>query len=154
LPAFALLAAGCASFDSISPGTPSQEVQARVGAPSSVWKNLDGSEVWEYPQGPLGTQTYMVSFGPEHVVRDIRPVLNEGTFSKLRAGMSREEVRRLLGRPAGASFSDRTDEEIWYWRYLEWGVRKMELYAQFDRPTGALKRITRVQIDASGGKPR
>jgi len=31
-------------------------------------------------------------------------------------------------------------------------VRNMELYAQFDRPTGVLKKITRFQVDTSDGK--
>jgi len=30
----------------------------------------------------------------------------------------------------------------------------MELYVQFDRPTGALKSISRFQIDTSDGKRR
>ena len=66
--------------------------------------------------------------------------------------MSRDEVRRLLGRPRDIGFSDLNDEEIWSWRYREWGVRNMELYAQFDRPTGILKSISRFQIDTSDGK--
>lgn len=150
--AFALLAAGCAGFDSLSPGTPAQQVEARVGAPSSVWKSADGSEVWEYPLGPLGTETYMVTLGPDHAVREVRQVLDDANISKLKAGMPRDEVRRLLGRPGNVSYSGPGNEEIWYWRYREWNVRKMELYVQFDRLTGKLKSVTRYQIDTSDGK--
>src|SRR5882762_8119504 len=127
----ALFAAGCASFSAINPGASAQQVETLVGAPASVWKNADGSEVWEYPQGPLGVETYMVTLGSDRTVR---------------------EVRRLLGRPRDIGFSSLNDEEIWSWRYREWGVRNMELYVQFDRPTGALKKITRFQIDTSDGK--
>lgn len=150
--AFALLAAGCTSFDSLAPGMPSQKVHAAVGAPANVWKNPDGSEVWEYPLGPMGLQTYMVSFGPDGAVRDVRQVLTEENISALRPGMSREEVRQLIGRPGRMDYSERSNEEIWYWRYLDWRVRKMELYVQFDRPSGALKKITRFQIDTSDSK--
>ena len=52
----ALFAAGCASFSAITPGASAQQVEKLVGAPASVWKNADGSEVWEYPQGPLGSK--------------------------------------------------------------------------------------------------
>jgi hypothetical protein len=123
-----------------------------VGAPASIWKNADGSEIWEYPLGPLGVETYMVTLGSDRAVREIRQVLSEEHISKLHVGMSRDEVRRLVGRPRDIGFSDLNDEEIWSWRYREWKVRNMELYVQFDRSTGALKRITRYQIDTSDGK--
>src|SRR6267143_947023 len=148
----ALFAAGCASFSAINPGASAQQVETLVGAPASVWKNADGSEVWEYPQGPLGVRTYMVTLGSDHAVREVRQVLSDEYISKLRAGISRDEVRRLLGRPRDIGFSSLNDEEIWSWRYREWGVRNMELYVQFDRPTGALKTISRFQIDTSDGK--
>jgi hypothetical protein len=148
----ALFAAGCASFSAINPGASAQQVEKLVGAPASVWKNADGSEVWEYPQGPLGVETYMVTLGPDHAVREVRQVLSDETISKLHVGMSRDEVRRLLGKPRDIGFSSLNDEEIWSWRYREWGVRNMELYVQFDRSTGALKKVTRFQIDTSDGK--
>ncbi len=148
----ALFAAGCASFSAITPGASAQQVEKLVGAPASVWKNADGSEVWEYPQGPLGVETYMVTLGPDRAVREVRQVLSDETISKLHVGMSRDEVRRLLGKPRDIGFSSLNDEEIWSWRYREWGVRNMELYVQFDRSTGALKKVTRFQIDTSDGK--
>ena len=147
-----LFAAGCASFSAITPGTSAQQVEKLVGAPASVWKNADGSEVWEYPQGPLGVETHMVTLGSDHAVREVRQVLSDETISKLHVGMSRDEARRLLGRPRDIGFSSLNDEEIWSWRYREWGVRNMELYVQFDRSTGALKKVTRFQIDTSDGK--
>jgi hypothetical protein len=148
----ALFTAGCAGKSRSNPGASAQHVEMLVGAPASVWKNADGSEVWEYPQGPLGVETYMVTLGSDHAVREVRQVLSDETISKLHAGISRDDVRRLLGRPQDIGFSSLNDEEIWSWRYREWGVRNMELYVQFDRPTGALKKITRFQIDTSDGK--
>jgi hypothetical protein len=79
-------------------------------------------------------------------------VLSDETISKLHVGMSRDEVRRMLGSPRDIGFSGAADEDVWSWRYREAGVRNMELYVQFDRPTGALKKITRFQIDTSDGK--
>ena len=146
------LVAACASFSAVNPGASAREAETLMGAPASVWKNADGSEVWEYPRGPFGVETYMVTLGPDRAVRDVRQVLSEEYISKLHAGMSRDEVRRLLGRPRDIGFSDLNDEEIWSWRYREWGVRNMELYAQFDGPTGILKSISRFQIDTSDGK--
>src|SRR6266446_2394 len=150
----ALLTAACASFSAIKPGASAQQVETLVGPPANVWKNADGSEVWEYPRGPLGVETYMVTLGSDRAVREVRQVLNDEYISKLHAGMSRDEVRRLLGRPRDVSYYGLDDEEIWSWRYREWKVRTMELAAQFDRSTGRLKRISRFQVDTGGGKRR
>src|SRR2546427_9709988 len=128
--ALAALLAGCANFAPVSSGMPAQQVQAKLGAPETVRKNPDGSEVWEYPGGPLGRQTYMVTLGSDHAVREVHQVLNDEYFSRVRAGMSRDEVRRLLGKPRDIGVSALSDEEIWSWRYREWGVRNMELYVQ------------------------
>jgi len=148
----ALFAAGCASFSAVNPGASAQQLETLMGAPANVWKNADGSEVWEYPRGPLGVETYMVTLGSDRTVREVRQVLSDETISKLHVGMSRDEVRRLLGRPRDIGFSSLNDEEIWSWRYREARVRNMELYVQFDRPSGALKSISRFQIDTSDGK--
>src|SRR5260370_42493453 len=148
----AALFAGCANFSAVSSGMPAQQVQAKLGSPETVRKNADGSEVWEYPGGPLGRQTYMVTLGSDRAVREARQVLSEEYISKLHVGMSRDEVRRLLGAPRDIAFSGPNDEEIWSWRYRESRVRNMELYVQFDRRTGALKSISRFQIDTSDGK--
>src|SRR5258706_11093135 len=150
----ALFAAGCASFSAIATGASGQQVEKLVGAPTSVWKNPDGSEVWEYPRGPLGVETFMVTLGSDHAVREVRQVLNDETIAKLQVGMSRDEVRRTLGKPRYIGFSDYTDEEIWSWRYRAWRVRTMDLYVQFDRPTGALKSVSKFQIDAGDSKQR
>ena len=145
------LLAGCAGFSAINTGASAQQVETLVGKPANVWKNADGSEVWEYPRGPLGAETYMVTLGPDRGVREVRQVLSDEYISKLHVGMTRDEARRLLGRPRDIGFSDLNDEEIWSWRYREWGVRNMELYVQFDRRTGALKKVTRFQVDTSDG---
>ena len=148
----ALFAAGCANFAAIEPGASAQQIETLAGAPANVWKNADGSEVWEYPRGPFGVETYMVTLGPDRAVREVRQVLSEEYISKLQAGMSREEVRRLVGSPRYVGFSGRTDEEIWSWRYRDWKVRTMDLYCQFDRPTGTLKRVSKFQVDTSDSR--
>src|SRR5881392_3931624 len=117
----ALFAAGCANFAAIEPGASAQQIETLAGAHANVWKNVDGSEVWEYPRGPFGVETYMVTLGPDRAVREVRQVLSEEYISKLHVGMPRDEVRRLLGRPRDTGFSDLNDEEIWSWRYREWG---------------------------------
>src|SRR5204862_5710105 len=96
---------------------PAQQVQAKLGAPETVRKNADGSEVWEYPGGPLGRVTYMVALGSDHAVREVRQVLNDEYFSRVRAGMSRDAVRRLTGRTGYIMEFSASDEELTSWRY-------------------------------------
>ena len=94
--ALAALLAGCANFAPVSSGTPAQQVQAKLGTPETVRKNPDGSEVWEYPSGPLGRQTYMVTLGSDRAVREIHQVLSDDYFARVRVGMSRDEDRKSV----------------------------------------------------------
>ena len=148
-----ILAAGCANFSAISPGDSAPTVEARVGAPGSVWKNADGSEVWEYPSGPSGVQTFMIDIGPDRTVRAVRQVLREEYFSKVVPGMSRDEVRRLLGRPKELWYFPARDEEVWTWRYLEVNYRLFNVL--FDHTSGAVRstlRLDEVFLPAGRGR--
>jgi hypothetical protein len=138
----ALLLAGCANFSSISPGDSVGSVADRVGAPGNVWKNPDGSEVWEYPSGYYGVQAFMIAVGPDQTVREVRQVLSEETFSKVQPGMSREEVHRLLGRPREIWYFPPRDEESWTWRYYDINYRLFSVL--FDRTQGTVRTVLRL----------
>src|SRR2546422_9204738 len=137
--ALSALSAGCANFSAISPGDSAHSVEARVGPPAAVWKNADGSEVWEYPQG---VQTFMVTIDSDLAVREMHQVLSEEYFSKVHAGMSRDEVRRLLGRPKEIWYFSRRDEEVWVWRYLEVNYRFFNVL--FDHTSGMVRTTLRL----------
>src|SRR5436190_18986157 len=117
LSALAASLAACANLAAVTSGMPAQQVQAKLGAPETIRKNADGSEVWEYPGGPLGRQTYMVTLGSDRAVQEVHQALNDESISRLRAGMSRDEVRRLLGKPGEIGVSGANDEEVWSWPY-------------------------------------
>ena len=135
--------AGCANFAALPAGTPSQQVRAKLSAPGTVWKNSDGSEVWEYPYGPLGRQTFMVTLGADRAVREVHQVLSDEYFSKVRAGMSRDEVRRLLGAPGEIAVFDTRGEEAWSWRYQE--QNPMLFNVLFDRAAGTVRTTLRIE---------
>ena len=137
-----ILAAGCANFSGISPGDSAPTVEARAGAPATVWKNADGSEVWEYALGPYGVQTFMITVGPDHAVREVQQVLREEYFSRVHAGMSRDEVRRLLGKPRDIWYFPARDEEVWFWRYFEVNYRFFNVL--FDRTAGTVRTTLRL----------
>jgi len=142
-----LLMSACANFSAISSGTPAREIQSRFGAPGTVWKNPDGSEVWEYPRGPVGVQTYMITIGPDQAVREVRQVLSEEYLGKVQAGMSRDEVRRLIGKPMETVYYAARDEEVWTWRIQEFNFRYRRFHALFDRTTGILRTTMTIDED-------
>ncbi len=141
--ALAASLAGCANFTAVTSGMPAQQVQAKLGAPETVRKNADGSEVWEYPGGPLGRQTYMVALGSDRAVREVHQVLSEEYFSRVRAGMSRDEVRRLLGKPGEIMVFGARDEEVWSWRYQQ--QAPMFFNVLFDRSAGTVRTTQRLE---------
>jgi SmpA / OmlA family len=144
LPVLAGLLAACANFSAISPGSPAEQVRARVGAADTVWQNADGSETWEYPLGPFGTQTYMITIGPDHTVGNVSQVLSDEFLFKVQTGMSREEVRRLLGRPTDIDRFERLHEEVWSWRFREKNVWYKLFNAHFYSNTGVVRRVSRI----------
>jgi outer membrane protein assembly factor BamE (lipoprotein component of BamABCDE complex) len=140
-----LLAAlpGCAAFSPVTGGMDETQVRARMGKPETVRKDADGSQTWEYPGGPLGRQTYMVTLGPNHAVKEVRQVLSEQYFAMVTPGMSREDVRRLLGKPGEVSTYPARDEEVWSWRYQQQNA--MFFHVLFDRSAGTVRKTERMQ---------
>lgn len=139
----ACVAAGCASFSAIQPGDPAQSVTDRVGEPTTVWMNDDGSEIWQYPQGHYATQTYIVTVGPDERVVGVHQALSEPYFSQVQRGMSREDVQRLLGPPREVRNFPARGEETWSWRYLD--ITYMQFHVIFDRAQDHVKSVQRVQ---------
>jgi hypothetical protein len=145
--ALALLAcaiAGCAGYASITPGTSAEQLTARAGKPVEVWKNTDGTETWEYRQGPAGWYTYMVDLGPDHAVRAVHQVLADEYFAKITPGMSREQVRRVLGEPKDIARYDGQREEVWSWRFKESNNWYRLFNVHFDQASGAVQRVSRM----------
>ena len=136
-------AAGCANFSAIAPGDSAQSVAERVGKPVTVWKNSDGSELWQYPQGYYATQTFIVTVDPDQRVRELHQALSEPYFSKVQAGMSRDDVYRLLGRPREVWYFPPRDEEVWVWRYYD--TAYMFFNVLFDRTRGAVRTVQRLE---------
>lgn len=119
---FCLALAACASFDGagLRPGASADEVRAAMGEPGTIWREADGGATWEYAHGPQGLETYMARLGSDGRLRDIRQVLNTETFASIRPGaMTREEVRRLLGKPARELYFERRDDHVWDYRYFD-----------------------------------
>lgn len=69
---YALLIAGCASYDGrgLTPGVSGTgDVIRLMGEPAIRWQEPDGGQVFAYPRGPAGVQTYMVRIDPKGLLR-------------------------------------------------------------------------------------
>ena len=111
--------AGCDYFalQELRPGvSTAREVQERFGNPAMEWRNDDGSLTWEYPRGPQGVDTYMITLGPDRVLRSIEQVLTEAHYARIEPGMDEAQVRRILGRPGSINRYPAKPETVWDWR--------------------------------------
>jgi hypothetical protein len=120
--AFAGLLTGCdfVAEKELKAGLSTKEdVIARMGKPEMIWEEKDGSAKYEYPRGPEGHQTWMVSFAPDGRYLGMENILNETTFAKIQPGMSRDDVRKIVGKPGKSAVNPLTNQEQWTWRYQE-----------------------------------
>jgi hypothetical protein len=108
------------------------EVKRAMGQPTFEWKAPDGSVTWEFPRGPSGSVTYMVDLRPDGVLKEIRQVLKEEYFAKIRPGLSRDEVRKLIGRPAETMTFARRNEEVWSWKFEQGSGQHWHFHVHFD----------------------
>ncbi len=148
----ALLLAACdAGMLDLKPGvSTATEVRKVMGPPSYEWKNADGSVTWEFPRGPAGVVTYMVTIGPDSVLREIRQVLNDQTFAKIQPGMTQEEVRHLIGKPAETMKFANLQEDVWSWKYETGPNEQWMFHVHFNLSDGRVKRTSR---DRTGTPP-
>lgn len=134
--AAALLIAGCASMAdpaSIAPGTPSQDVVARMGAPSRVVPLPNGGQRLQYSQQPAGQYAWMVDVDAAGRVTHAYQALTERNFNRIVPGeWTRADVEREFGPPARidavASWNgpvltyrwrDLQNADMFYWVYLD-----------------------------------
>jgi len=113
----AAVLAGCAlGTPTVRSGQPEAEVLAAMGKPTGRYLLPEGGQRLEYATGPNGHVTWMVDLNAGGRVTGVAQVLQERYFAQVRDGMSREDLLRLLGRPA-----DRAREwqhrETWSWRF-------------------------------------
>jgi len=142
--AIATILPGCDSFvlQEIKPGvTTAVEVRAKMGNPGYEFRNEDGGVTWEYTRQPSGVHCYMIAFGPDQIVRSVDQVLTEANYAKVKPGMTRDQVRRLLGQPARVETFNNLREEVWEWR-IEGTPHNEETYLNifFDTGDGLVKK--------------
>jgi SmpA / OmlA family len=95
-----------------------EDVRKLMGKPEMIWEEKDGSQTLEFARSPEGHQTYMVSIGADGKYRGMKNILVNDEFQKIKPGMTRDDVRRLLGKPTEVVTFKLKSEEVWSWRHM------------------------------------
>ena len=118
----ALAVLGLASCDAVNmkdlkPGVSTgYEVRDKLGKPGLEWRNDDGSVTWEYTRQPEGTECFMATIGADNILVSLENVLTPQNFARVQPGWTRDQVRRLLGKPRSVQKFALKKEEVWDWR--------------------------------------
>ncbi len=119
-------------FKNIKLGESTEEdVRKSAGKPETVRQEADGGKRLEYPRGPMGANTYFVTMDAAGKVQAVDQVLTAQNIAKIVPGMSKDEVRRILGKPTQISHFALKKEDVWSWRWQEEITRQAMFNAHF-----------------------
>ena len=91
------------------------EVLARFGRPVRVWPNAGGGQTLEYSTQPFGQSCWMATLGSDGRLLRLEDTLVEASRFRVAAGMTPEQVSRLLGRERSRVFYRFSVEDVWDW---------------------------------------
>ena len=129
-------------LDKLAKGVSSEgDVRNVMGQPETVWEEEDGTRMLQYPKGPEGVRTWEFTIDKSGKLKDYRQLLTPETFSRVTQGMSRDEVRRMLGKPRSIAQFKLKNEEVWDWRYQDVTVPRL-FNVHFDMTSGKVTRTS------------
>jgi hypothetical protein len=118
------------------------DVRRQFGEPERVREEGDGSRTLEYSRQPAGRQNYLITIGPDGRMSALRQVLSARYFEMVQPGLTQQQVRDLLGRPAKRVPYRLSQTEVWDWRYLD-GQQEKLFSVTFDAE-GKVKSVARI----------
>jgi hypothetical protein len=95
------------------------DVRRLFGEPKTVTVQPDGTRVMEYPRQPEGWANYVMTIGPNGKLVSLRQLLNAENFARIKPGMERAQVGKILGPQARTRMFDLKKEEVWEWRFRD-----------------------------------
>lgn len=114
------------------------DVRKAFGEPETIWPEADGARTFEYPRQPMGHRNYMITIGADGVMTALRQVLTPHVFAQIEPGMTQEQVRRKLGKPAKRMTYNLKQETDWDWNWIDPPNREMQFTVTFG-DTGQVK---------------
>jgi outer membrane protein assembly factor BamE (lipoprotein component of BamABCDE complex) len=130
-------------LDKLAKGVSTEsDVRMIMGQPEIVWEEEDGSRRLEYPRGPAGHRTWFFVIGKDGKLKEYEQVLTEENFANIKPGMSKDTVRRMLGKPRSMVQFKLKNEEVWDWLYLQSGNTSRLFNVHFDIDSGKVTRTS------------
>ena len=121
--ALTLVLAGCASFSgsNLLPGkSTAADAQQSMGNADQQLKLANGDTALYFSRQPFGRAMYVVTFGPDGVMKSIEQRMQYPSFAKVVANTwTKKEVSELLGPPGQAGRFDRQKRDWWEYRYWQ-----------------------------------
>jgi SmpA / OmlA family len=130
----ALLAAGCALIPGrdLVPGKSTRaEVVAELCRPALELERPGGGQLLYFTHWPWVQLTYVATIGPDDVLRALEQSLTYANIHRVHEGMTRDEVRRLLGPPVEISRLPRQRREVWEYPWRRAVHEGRVLFVQF-----------------------
>lgn len=144
---FALLGCDQQKIDTLEEGLSTEiDVRKAFGEPDTIWPEPDGSRTFEYPRQPMGHRNYMITIGSDGVMTALRQVLTPHVFEQIQPGMTQEQVRRMLGKPAQRMTYQLKQETDWDWNWIDPPNQEMEFTVTFGANGTVKKSGSRIKL--------
>ncbi|WP_286998895.1 MULTISPECIES: outer membrane protein assembly factor BamE domain-containing protein [Comamonas] len=144
---FALLGCDQQKIDTLEEGLSTEiDVRKAFGEPETIWPEPDGSRTFEYPRQPMGHRNYMITIGSDGVMTALRQVLTPHVFEQIQPGMTQEQVRRMLGKPAQRMTYQLKQETDWDWNWIDPPSQEMEFTVTFGANGTVKKSGSRIKL--------
>ena len=118
--ALAALLPGCALVSREQPGTPRDEVLARLGPPTATFPLPSGGQRLLYSELPAGFAAYDLDFDAEGRLVRNEQVLTQTRFETIPLGVwTLADVQRTFGPPLRVERVARFDGDIWTYRFRQ-----------------------------------
>lgn len=83
--------------------------------PNEIYVNKDGTRILEFSNQPDEPNTYLVTMDAKGGVTRVEQALTSEQLARVKPGMRRDDVLRLLGKPGRANARAVTGETVWEW---------------------------------------
>lgn len=100
------------------PGTSIDQIRGAGRTPTGEYELPGGGRRLEFAQGSFGRETYMMDFDASGKLVKSEQVLDENHFGNIEPGMSSQDVRMRLGRPARVFTVGWQKLQVWNYRYV------------------------------------
>ena len=114
-----LVLSACATPGSLRPGASLDSARHGLQAPTGEYALPNGGTRLEFARGSFGKETWMLDFDAKGALVSSAQVLNEANFANITPGMTADDVRMRLGRPAqvfGAGWQEHI--KVWNYRFV------------------------------------